>query len=281
MQLIDRKRINNLPKFESGFDSNTAFNSINTGYGQGLGSNPMTSAYFQNQINGNQLSNAPTSGMSGNIKDMVYNKVYSLGNAFTQQEKFSDSTSNGVRSYGGAMASLIPGKYGQLAKGAVDITADTIGMMKYSHSGTQMDNEAGTTERTINGIGYTQQNYADTAGAYKDVRSTGVKNAVGMGIKGSAAGFAVGGPLGAVVGGVLGNVLGIFGGRKAMIRQKRINRNNVMQTSMNNAQQQAYADTIGLQNKYYQDNADTSNDILYANRGKDLRLRKRINNKVK
>nr|UVX72581.1 MAG: YtxH-like protein [Bacteriophage sp.] len=48
-----------------------------------------------------------------------------------------------------------------------------------------------------------------------------------MGAKGAVLGSALG-PIGAIAGGVLGGVLGIFGGRKAMIRQKRINRNATM-----------------------------------------------------
>ena len=142
-------------------------------------------------------------------------------------------------------------------------------------------NEVGTTERTINGIGYTTQNDIDTAKSYSDVKSTGVKNAVSMGLKGSAAGFLVGGPIGAIAGGVLGNILGIFGGRRAAIRQGRINRNAIKQNSLINAQQKAYANSQGLVNNYYANNDNTTDDILYANRGKDLRLRKRINNKKK
>ena len=144
-----------------------------------------------------------------------------------------------------------------------------------------MMNEVGTTERTINGIGYTAQNDIDTAKSYSDVKNTGVKNAVSMGLKGSAAGFLVGGPIGAIAGGVLGNILGIFGGRRAAIRQGRINRNAIKQNSLINAQQKAYANSQGLVNNYYANNNDTTDDILYANRGKDLRLRKRINNKRK
>lgn len=308
MQLKDRKRINNIPRFNSGFDSNTAFNSISNGVKDngGVGSNLITKNYFSKNKNedstfkfkndsykdlNTQVSNMklPTQASSnsgfkipkGLINEGVYNGVHALGDAFSQSDKFTDSTSNDIRNYGGIISRVIPGKYGKLAGDIFDITSNAVGIYKYHHNDNQMMNEAGTTERTINGIGYTTQNDIDTAKSYSDVKSTGVKNAVSMGLKGSAAGFLVGGPIGAIAGGVLGNVLGIFGGRRAAIRQGRINRNAIKQDSLINAQQKAYADSQGLINNYYANNDDTSDDILYANRGKDLRLRKRINNKKK
>lgn len=204
-----------------------------------------------------------------------------IGDLFSQSGKFGDKTSSGIRNYGGAAASMVPGKYGQLAQGVVSLVSDTIGMSKYRHTADEMRNNSGMSNSTINGINYTTQNALDTKSMYSDVKDTAIKNAVSNGFKGSAAGFDVGGPIGAVVGGVLGNVLGIFSGRKAMIRQKRINRNAQMQNLMLNQGQMAYADTEGLQNKYYQDNYDTTGQLLYANNGKDLVGRKRLMNITK
>ena len=306
MQLKDRKRINNIPRFNSGFDSNTAFKSISEGVknNSGTGSNLMVKDYFaKNNVNDSsfkfkndsyenlnkEVSNIKLPKLSNSgfkiqkqfINEGEYNGANALGDAFSQSDKFTDSTSNDIRNYGGIISKAIPGKYGKLAGYLLDMTSDAIGMYKYHHNNDQMMNEAGTTEITINGIGYTTQNGIDTAKSYSDVKNTGVKNALSMGFKGSAAGFAVGGPIGAVVGGVLGNILGIFGGRRAAIRQGRINRNAIKQNSLINAQQKAYANSQGLVNNYYANNDDTADDILYANRGKDLRLRKLINNKRK
>ena len=287
MQLKDRKRINNIPRFNSGFDSNTAFKSIGEGVKNngGIGSNLMTKEYFTKKLN-TQISNMKLPHSSFKIPKQLINEgsysvVDALGDAFSQSDKFTDSTSNDIRNYRGIISKTIPGKYGKLAGDLLDITSNAIGIHNYHHNNDQMMNEAGTTERTINGIGYTTQNDIDTAKSYSDVKSTGVKNAVSMGLKGSAAGFLVGGPIGAIAGGVLGNILGIFGGRRAAIRQGRINRNAIKQNSLINAQQKAYANSQGLVNNYYANNDDTTDDILYANRGKDLRLRKRINNKKK
>ena len=204
-----------------------------------------------------------------------------IGDLFSQSGKFGDKTSSAIRNYGGAAASMVPGKHGQLAQAAVTLLADTIGMSKYKHTADEMRNNAGMSNSTINGINYTTQNALDTKSMYSDVKDTAIKNTISNGLKGSVAGFAVGGPIGAVVGGVLGNVLGIFGGRKAMIRQKRINRNAQMQNLMLNQGQMAYADTEALQNKYYQDNYDTTGQLLYANNGKDIVGRKRLMNITK
>ena len=305
MQLKDRKRINNIPRFNSGFDSNTAFKSISEGVknNTGTGSNLIVKDYFAKNKNedlnfkfkndsyekiNKEVSNMKLPKLSTGFKipKQLINEgsrsvVDALGDAFSQSDKFTDSTSNDIRNYGGIISKVIPGKYGKLAGDLLDITSNAIGIYNYHHNNDQMMNEVGTTERTINGIGYTTQNDIDTAKSYSDVKNTGVKNAVSMGLKGSAAGFLVGGPIGAIAGGVLGNVLGIFGGRRAAIRQGRINRNAIKQNSLINAQQKAYANSQGLVNNYYANNDNTTDDILYANRGKDLRLRKRINNKKK
>ena len=278
MDLKQRKRIMN--RFNGGADLAGATRNL-----------PSITGYVQQNVTSiptyQQISTMKTPGIQGaqmqkpDFGSMGASMAHQIGDLFSQSGKFGDKTSSGIRNYGGAAASMIPGKYGQLAQGAVTLASDTIGMSKYKHTSDEMRNNAGTSNSTINGINYTTQNALDTKSMYSDVKDTAVKNAISNGFKGSAAGFAVGGPIGAVVGGVLGNVLGIFSGRKAMIRQKRINRNAQMQNLMLNQGQMAYADTEGLQNKYYQDNYDTTGQLLYANNGKDLVGRKRLMNITK
>ncbi len=277
MELKQRKRIiNNIPRFNWG---NDAINSIGASPTSYLQTNA-TSLPTQSQITSmklprfNEGDNA--AGTGGDIKDTVYQNAYAVGEMMSQNSKFNDSTSRDIKTYGDTIAKMIPGKYGKAAQAAVDLASDTIGMFNYKHSGTEMMNQAGTGTSTVNGISYNTQNLLDTRKAYNDVKGTAIKNAISGGFKGSAAGFSVGGPVGAVIGGLLGNTLGIFAGRKAMIRQKRINRNNAMQTEVLNQDQMAQADTEGLQNNYYAKNYDTTGGILYANRGKDLKQRKRL-----
>lgn len=302
MDLKQRKRIiNSIPRFNTGNDGSDL-----SGATRNL---PSITGYVQQNVTSiptyQQISTMKTPGVQGaqmqkhgfgsmgasipsfnigqkpDYVSMGTSIAGGIGDLFSQSGKFGDKTSSAIRNYGGAAASMVPGKHGQLAQAAVTLLADTIGMSRYKHTADEMRNNAGMSNSTINGINYTTQNSLDTKSMYSDVKDTAIKNTISNGLKGSVAGFAVGGPIGAVVGGVLGNVLGIFGGRKAMIRQKRINRNAQMQNLMLNQGQMAYADTEALQNKYYQDNYDTTGQLLYANNGKDIVGRKRLMNITK
>ena len=302
MDLKQRKRIiNSIPRFNTGNDGSDL-----AGATRNL---PSITGYVQQNVTSiptyQQISNMKTPGIQGaqmqkhdygsmgasmpsfnigqkpDYVSMGTSIAGGIGDLFSQSGKFGDKTSSAIRNYGGAAASMVPGKHGQLAQAAVTLLADTIGMSRYKHTADEMRNNAGMSNSTINGINYTTQNSLDTKSMYSDVKDTAIKNTISNGLKGSVAGLAVGGPIGAIVGGVLGNVLGIFGGRKAMIRQKRINRNAQMQNLMLNQGQMAYADTEALQNKYYQDNYDTTGQLLYANNGKDIVERKRLMNITK
>ena len=157
-------------------------------------------------------------------------------------------------------------------------------MANYSHSSSEMMNQAGTTESSVNGIGYTRQNVADTKAAYNDVSKTGLNNTVSSTATGATTGAAIGSiipGLGTVAGGIIGGIIGgigsLFGARKARRRQNRIGKNAIIQTDVINSANMASADTVGLENNYYANNYNTTGGVLYANRGKDLKLRKRIN----
>ena len=162
MQLKDRKRINNIPRFNSGFDSNTAFKSISEGVknNSGTGSNLMVKDYFaKNNVNDSsfkfkndsyenlnkEVSNIKLPKLSNSgfkiqkqfINEGEYNGANALGDAFSQSDKFTDSTSNDIRNYGGIISKAIPGKYGKLAGYLLDMTSDAIGMYKYHHNNDQ------------------------------------------------------------------------------------------------------------------------------------------------
>lgn len=288
MQLINRKRINNLPRYNTGFDQNNLSQMMQGVTRGGIPSfvkQPDLSSmdYIRGAISNMKTPSEYTSNFGS--KKLSFKDIFNastplfgaVGDMFSQSNKFTDSTSNDLRQYGGILSKVIPGKYGEMAGKLFDIAGDTVGMYNYHHNQDDMMNQVGTTERQINGIGYTQQNDINTSSSYNDVKSTGTKNAISTAGKGALIG-SIGGPVGTVIGGVLGGALGLFGGRRAAIRQGRINRNAVRQTSLINAQSKSYANTQGLMNNYYADNGDTTGDILYANRGKDLKLRKRINN---
>ena len=275
------------PSFNIGQKSASQWNNGGANLAEATRNLPSLTGYVASIPTYQQISNMKIPGIYGSqMQKPDFGSIGTsiaggIGDLFSQSGKFGDKTSSAIRNYGGAAASMVPGKHGQLAQTAVTLLADTIGMSKYKHTADEMRNNAGMSNSTINGINYTTQNALDTKSMYSDVKDTAIKNTISNGLKGSVAGFAVGGPIGAVVGGVLGNVLGIFGGRKAMIRQKRINRNAQMQNLMLNQGQMAYADTEALQNKYYQNNYDTTGQLLYANNGKDIVGRKRLMNITK
>lgn len=289
MDLRQRKRINNIPKFNSGTGSLS--DSINGIGGDITGLNQyktnITSIPTQADINNMRgpgkinIGFGPIAGQV--IKQVGPTMANAIGGAFDQSSKFTDSTSKSLGQFSD-LASKIPGPYGQAIGGVFKLASNYSGMANYSHSGSEMMNQAGTTESSVNGIGYTRQNVADTKAAYDDVSKTGLNNTVSSTATGATTGAAIGSiipGLGTVAGGLIGGIIGgigsLFGARRARRRQNRIGKNAIIQTDVINSANMASADTIGLENNYYANNYNTTGGVLYANRGKDLKLRKRIN----
>lgn len=289
MDLRQRKRINNIPKFNSGTGSLS--DSINGIGGDITGLNQyktnITSIPTQADINNMRGPVKITMSLGSNSKPTAGQVIGQVGNAiggaFDQSSKFTGSTSNSLGQIG-SLASKIPGPYGQAIGGVFKLASNYSGMANYNHSSSEMMNQAGTTESSVNGMGYTRQNVADTKAAYNDVSKTGLNNTVSSTATGATTGAAIGSiipGLGTVAGGIIGGIIGgigsLFGARKARRRQNRIGRNAIIQTDVINSANMASADTIGLENNYYANNYNTTGGVLYANRGKDLKLRKRIN----
>lgn len=289
MDLRQRKRINNIPKFNSGTGSLS--DSINGIGGDITGLNQyktnITSIPTQADINNMRGPGKITMGLGSDSKPAAGQVISQVGNAiggaFDQSSKFTDSTSNSLGQIG-SLASKIPGPYGQAIGGVFKLASNYSGMANYSHSSSEMMNQAGTAESSVNGIGYTRQNVSDTKAAYNDVSKTGLNNTVSSTATGATTGAAIGSiipGLGTVAGGIIGGIIGgigsLFGARRARRRQNRIGRNAIIQTDVINSANMASADTVGLENNYYANNYNTTGGVLYANRGKDLKLRKRIN----
>lgn len=289
MDLRQRKRINNIPKFNTGTGSLS--DSINGIGGDITGLNQyktnITSIPTQADINnmrGPGKINIGFGPIAGQIvKQVGPTMVNAIGGAFDQSSKFTDSTSKSLGQFSD-LASKIPGPYGQAIGGVFKLASNYSGMANYSHSSSEMMNQAGTTESSVNGIGYTRQSVADTKAAYDDVSKTGLNNTVSSTATGATTGAAIGSiipGLGTVAGGLIGGIIGgigsLFGARRARRRQNRIGKNAIIQTDVINSANMASADTIGLENNYYANNYNTTGGVLYANRGKDLKLRKRIN----
>lgn len=289
MDLRQRKRINNIPKFNSGTGS--LYDSINEIGGDITGLNQyktnITSIPTQADINNMRGPGKITMGLGSDSKPTTGQVIGQVGNAiggaFDQSSKFTNSTSKSLGQFGD-LASKIPGPYVQAIDGVFKLASNYSGMANYSHGSSEMMNQAGTTESSVNGIGYTRQNVADTKAAYNDVSKTGLNNTVSSTATGATTGAAIGSiipGLGTVAGGIIGGIIGgigsLFGARRARRRQNRIGKNAIIQTDVINSANMASADTVGLENNYYANNYNTTGGILYANRGKDLKLRKRIN----
>lgn len=289
MDLRQRKRINNIPKFNTGTGSLS--DSINGIGGDITGLNQyktnITSIPTQADINNMRgpgkinIGFGPIAGQV--IKQVGPTMANAIGGAFDQSSKFTDSTSKSLGQFSD-LASKIPGPYGQAIGGVFKLASNYSGMANYSHSSSEMMNQAGTTESSVNGIGYTRQNVADTKAAYDDVSKTGLNNTVSSTATGATTGAAIGSiipGLGTVAGGLIGGIIGgigsLFGARRARRRQNRIGKNAIIQTDVINSANMASADTVGLENNYYANNYNATGGVLYANRGKDLKLRKRIN----
>ena len=300
MDLRQRKRINNIPKYKNGLDLDAKVGF--TGQSQQDVANDLTNMIGNSAPTGSVISGSGTNnpsfvigqkspskwnnkgGFSDNTTGQVIGQVgNAIGGAFDQRSKFTNSASKSLGQFGD-LASKIPGPYGQAIGGVFKLASNYSGMANYSHGSSEMMNQAGTTESSVNGTGYTRQNVADTKAAYNDVSKTGLNNTVSSTATGATTGAAIGSiipGLGTVAGGIIGGIIGgigsLFGARRARRRQNRIGKNAIIQTDVINSANMASADTIGLENNYYANNYDTTSGVLYANRGKDLKLRKRIN----
>lgn len=111
-----------------------------------------------------------------------------------------------------------------------------------------------------------------------DISASNTTNTLAMTGSGAAAGAAIGSVVpgvGTLIGGAAGAVIGLFGGlfgsKKARERQRRKIFNAQQKVNLINQVNQSSAATEGLTQQYYLDNGNTYDDVLYANRGKDLR----------
>lgn len=128
------------------------------------------------------------------------------------------------------------------------------------------------------GVNYQAQNDINRQKAMDDISKSNKNATLGMVGSGAAAGAAIGSAIpgvGTLIGGAVGAITGLFGGlfgsKKARERQRRKIFNAQQKVNLINQVNQSSAATEGLTQQYYLDNGNTYDDVLYANRGKDLR----------
>ena len=240
MELKQRKKINNMPKFNNGIDLSSSVNGIG-------GDIASMRAYEQ------QLKSLPT------IKEI---------NGMKTPGKLSLSSGGGGIS-SGTVTGAVNGAIGMIQgyNSMQNAVKGTDELMAYS----------GQRSDQAFGVNYQAYNDINKQKAMDDISKSNKNATLGMVGSGAAAGAAIGSVVpgvGTLIGGAVGAITGLFGGlfgsKKAKERQRRKVFNAQQKVNLINQVNQSSAATEGLTQQYYLDNGNTYDDVLYANRGKDL-----------
>ena len=241
MELKQRKKINNIPKFNNGIDL--------SGSVKGIGGD-ITGLNTYKQ----QLTSVPT---KIEVNGMRTPGKLSLG-----------SVGGGISD--GAVTGAVNGTIGMI-QGYNSMQNAVKGTDKLmSYSGQRTDQAFG--------VNYQAYNDINKQKAMSDISASNTTNTLAMTGSGAAAGAAIGTAIvpgvGSLIGGAAGALVGLFGGlfgsKKARERQRRKIFNAQQKVNLINQVNQSSAATEGLTQQYYLDNGNTYDDVLYANRGKDL-----------
>lgn len=241
MELKQRKKINNIPKFNNGIDLSSSVKGVG---GDITGLN----TYKQ------QLTSVPTR--------MEVNGMRTPGNLSLSSGGGGISTGTVTGAVNGTIG-MIQG-YNSM-QSAVKGTDELM-----AYSGQRTDQAFG--------VNYQAQNDINRQKAMDDISKSNKNATLGMVGSGATAGAAIGSAIpgvGTLIGGAVGAITGLFGGlfgsKKARERQRRKIFNAQQKVNLINQVNQSSAATEGLTQQYYLDNGNTYDDVLYANRGKDLR----------
>lgn len=241
MELKQRKKINNIPKFNNGIDL--------SGSVKGIGGD-ITGLNTYKQ----QLTSVPTR--------MEVNGMRTPGNLSLSSGGGGIST--------GTVTGAVNGTIGMIQgyNSMQNAVKGTDELMAYSGQRTDQ----------AFGVNYQAQNDINRQKAMDDISKSNRNATLGMVGSGAAAGAAIGSAIpgvGTLIGGAVGAITGLFGGlfgsKKARERQHRKIFNAQQKVNLINQVNQSSAATEGLTQQYYLDNGNTYDDVLYANRGKDLR----------
>lgn len=244
MELKQRKKINNIPKFNNGIDL--------SGSVKGIGGD-ITGLNTYKQ----QLTSVPT---KIEVNGMRTPGKLSLGSG------------------GGALSNVNAGT----VTGAVNGTLGIISGFNQQQAAVKDQSElfgmSGQRTDQAFGVNYQAQNDINKRQAMADISASNTTNTLAMTGSGAAAGAAVGTAIvpgiGSLIGGAAGAIVGLFGGlfggKKARKKQRRKIFNAQQNANLINQVNQSSAATEGLTQQYYLNNGNTYDDVLYANRGKDL-----------
>lgn len=243
-----------MPKFNNDIDSKV-------GFGQQYQANELTSMIGDNAPSGSAIAGAGSSSAAFNIGQKPASKWNSKGGVQTAGgDEISSSTITGAVN---GTIGMIQG-YNSM-QNAVKGTDELM-----AYSGQRTDQAFG--------VNYQAQNDINRQKAMDDISESNKNATLGMVGSGAAAGACIGSAIpgvGTLIGGAVGAITGLFGGlfgrKKARERQHRKIFNAQQKVNLINQVNQSSAATEGLTQQYYLDNGNTYDDVLYANRGKDLR----------
>lgn len=252
MELKQRKKINNMPKFNNGIDSKV-------GFGQQYQANDLTNMIGGNAPTGSAIAGVGSSSASFNIGQKPFSKWNPKGGV--------QAAGGGISA--GAVTGAVNGTIGMIQgyNSMQDAVKGTDELMAYSGQ---------RTDQAFS-VNYQAQNDINKQKAMSDISKSNRDATLGMVGSGAAAGAAIGSVvpgvgtlIGGAVGAITGLFRGLFGSKKARERQRRKIFNAQQQVNLINQANQSSAATEGLTQQYYLDNGNTYDDVLYANRGKDL-----------
>ena len=241
-----------MPKFNGGIDSKV-------GFGQQYQANDLTNMIGGNAPTGSAIAGVGSSSASFNIGQKPFSKWNPKGGV--------QAAGGGISA--GAVTGAVNGTIGMIQgyNSMQDAVKGTDELMAYSGQRTDQ----------AFGVNYQAQNDINKQKAMSDISKSNRDATLGMVGSGAAAGAAIGSVVpgvGTLIGGAVGAITGLFGGlfgsKKARERQRRKIFNAQQQVNLVNQVNQSSAATEGLTQQYYLDNGNTYDDVLYANRGKDL-----------
>lgn len=241
MDLIQRKRILNMPRFNIGDDDGTIRPSQNY---QLSYQSPYDYSLTQNRFRLDKPISLKD-GKIGNTGIDNFKPIKSLGKS---KSAYNTEAFDNVMTIGNGALSI-----GQNMMSSLSVPGTS-----------EIVNNAGQSNNSVMGVNYQEQNIVDGSQELKEQDSKGLSNTFSSTVSGAATGAKVGGVLGGVIGGVVGLGSGLFGWLGGKSKLKRRIRRAKMAAANKASLQRANALTQGLQNEYYLNNDNTADDILYT-----------------
>lgn len=242
MDLIQRKRILNMPRFNIGNDGGT----IKPSYNYQLSyQSPYNYSLTQNRFS----LNKPISLQDGKIGNTGTDNFQPIKGAGKGADKgFGGKGFDNAMDIGGNALTL-----GQNMMSSLNVPGTS-----------EIVNNSGQSNNSVMGINYQEQNVVDGSQELKEQDSKGLSNTASSTVSGATTGAKVGGVWGGIIGGVVGLGSGLFGWLGGKSKLKRRIRKAKMAAATKATLQRSNALTQGLQNEYYLNNDNTADDILYT-----------------